>query len=94
MEIRNLLYKELKAMVIKMLTKLMEEHSEIFNKALQNIRKNQSELKNAITEVEDALVGINNRLGNTEECINNLEDRMVEITQAEQNKEFRKTRIV
>ena len=40
----NLLDKEFKEMVIKMLTKLrrMEEHSEAFNKEVENIRKNQS----------------------------------------------------
>ena len=44
MEISNLPDKEFKEMVIKMLTKLgrrMEEHSENFNKELENIRKNQ-----------------------------------------------------
>ena len=42
MEISNLPDKELKVMVIKMLTELgrrMEEHSENFNKELENIRK-------------------------------------------------------
>ena len=40
----NLLDKEFKEMVIKMLTKLrrMEELSETFNKEVENIRKNQS----------------------------------------------------
>ena len=40
----NLLDKEFKEMVIKMLTKLrrMEECSETFNKEVENIRKNQS----------------------------------------------------
>lgn len=41
MEINNLPDKELKVIVIKMLTKLwriLDEHSEIFNKELENIR--------------------------------------------------------
>ena len=40
-------------MVRRMLTILrrrMEKYSEIFNKDLENIRQNQSELKNTITE--------------------------------------------
>ena len=55
MKINNLLDKEFKAMVIKMLTELrrrMDEHSENFNKEIENIRKYQTEvtkLKNTIT---------------------------------------------
>ena len=30
----------------------MEKHNEIFHKELANIRKNQSELKNMVTEVK------------------------------------------
>ena len=46
-----------------MLTKLrrMEGHSENFNKKLQNIRKNQSKLRNIITEMKNTLKGINSR---------------------------------
>ena len=49
-------------MTIKMLTKLrrrMEGHSENFNKKLENIRKNQSKLRNIITEMKNTLEGIN-----------------------------------
>ena len=52
MEISNLQDKEFKVTVIKMLTELgriVEEHNEIFNKETENIKKNQSELKNIIT---------------------------------------------
>ena len=44
MKINNLLDKEFKAMVIKMLTELrrrMDEHSENFNKEIENTRKYQ-----------------------------------------------------
>ena len=87
MEISNLPDKEFKEMVIKMLTKLgrrMEEHSENFNKELENIRKNQSELKNTI--LENTIEEINSRLVDTVEHISDLEDRIVEITQSEQKK--------
>lgn len=30
----------------------MEKHNEIFHKELENVRKNQSELKNMVTEVK------------------------------------------
>ena len=42
-------------MVIKMLTELwrrMKEHSENFKKELENIKKNQSGLKNIITKIK------------------------------------------
>ena len=48
MEISNLSDKEFKLMIIKMLHEFrrMDEHSVKFNKELENIKKNQSELKN------------------------------------------------
>ena len=47
-EISNLSDKEFKLMIIKMLHEFrrMDEHSVKFNKELENIKKNQSELKN------------------------------------------------
>ena len=48
--------------------------------------KNQAELKNTITKNKNTLEGMNSGLDNTEEQ-NNLEDRVVEIYQAEQKKE-------
>ena len=43
-------------------------------------------MKNTITEVKNTLKGINSRLNVTEEWISELEDRVVEITAAEQKK--------
>ena len=40
------------------------------------------ELKNILTEMKNKLEGINSRLGDTEECISDLEDRIMEITQS------------
>ena len=37
-------------------------------------------------EIKNTLVGINNRFDDTEEWVSKLEDRIVEITQAEQKK--------
>ena len=48
--------------------------------------KEQPEMKNTITEMKNTLEGIN-RLCDTEEWISELEDRVVEITDAEQKKE-------
>ena len=44
-------------------------------------------MNNTITEAKNALQGINSRITEAEERISDLEDRMVELTAAEQNKE-------
>ena len=44
----------------------MDEHSEKFNKSLQNIKKNQTELKN-ITEIKKYILEEIMRLEDTEE---------------------------
>ena len=50
------------------------------------------ELKNKQTEMNNILEGINSRISEAEEQINDLEDRMVEITATEQNIEKRMKR--
>lgn len=61
---QNLPDKEFKAIVIKMLTELrrrMDEHSENFNKEMENTRKYQikvTELKNTITQMKNTLQGV------------------------------------
>ena len=68
MEINNLLDKEFKAMVLKILTKFskrMHDHRENFNKKTENIRSYQIEvlkLKNIITELKNILEKFNIRL--------------------------------
>ena len=44
-------------------------------------------MKNKITEVKNTLEGIDSRITEAEEWISDLEDRMVEITAVEQNRE-------
>ena len=48
---------------------------------------------NTITEIKNTLEGKNNRTTEAEEQISNLEDKMLEITAREQNKEKRMKRI-
>ena len=43
-------------------------------------------MKNTITKIKNKLEGFNRRLDDTEEWIRKLEDRVEEITQAEQKK--------
>ena len=49
-------------------------------------------MNNIITEMKKTPEGINSRVSEAEERISDLEDRMVEITAAEQNKEKRMKR--
>ena len=44
-------------------------------------------MNNTITEMKNTLEGINSRITEAEEWISDLEDRMVEFTATEQNKE-------
>ena len=49
-------------------------------------------MNNTITEMKTTLEGINSRITEAEERISDLQDRMVEFTAAEQNKEKRRKR--
>ena len=50
-------------------------------------------MNNTINEIKNSLEGINSRIPEGEEWISDLEDKTVEITTAEQNKEKRMKRI-
>ena len=51
----------------------------------------QSEMKNSIAGIKNTVEGMNRRLSDTEQCISNLEDRIMEIIQSEEQKEKKKT---
>ena len=93
-EIGNLPEKEFKVMIVKMIKKLgrrmveQSEKLEVFNKELEDIKNNQTEVKNTITEMKTSTEGIS-RLNYTEEQISELEERVVENTEAEHSKEKR-----
>ena len=69
------------------LKRRMEEHSENVNKQLENRRKNKSEMRKTITKMKNTLEIIKSRLDDTEEWIRDMEDKIVEITQSEEQKE-------
>ena len=50
-------------------------------------------MNNTINEIKNSLGGIHRRITEAEERISDLEDKIVEITTAEQNKEKRMKRI-
>ena len=63
------------------------------NKDLEELKNGWTVMmNNLITEMKKTVEGIKNRIAEAVEWISELEDRMVEITAAEQNKEKRMKR--
>ena len=88
-EIGKLPGKEFRIMIVKMIRNLenkMEEMQESINKDTEELKNKHAETNNTITEIKYTLEGINSRISEAEECISELEDKMVEITSEEQNK--------
>ena len=89
-EIGNLPEKEFKIMIVKMiqgLRKRMEAKTEMMQ---EMFTKDLEELKNKQIDMNNTLEGINSRITEAEEKINDWEDRMVRITATGQNIEKRK----
>ena len=62
---------------------------EKFNKDLEEIKKSQSIMNNLITEIKSTLEGTNRGIIEVENRISEVEDRMVEINEAERKKDIR-----
>ena len=65
----------------------IEKMQEMFNKDLEEI-ENQSIMNNAVTEIRSILEGTNSRIMEAEDRINEVEDIMVEVNEAERKKEL------
>ena len=65
---------------------------EMFNKDLKEIRKSQSIMNYAITEIKNTLEGTNSRKTEAKNRVSEVEDRRVEINEAERKKEKRMKR--
>ena len=65
----------------------MEKMQEMFNKDLEEIKKSQLKMNNAINEIKITLEGTMSGITETEDKISEVEDKMVEINEAERNKE-------
>ena len=63
----------------------MEEMQESINKDLEELKNKHTEKNNTITEIKNTLERINSKISEAEQ-INELEDKMVEITSEEQSK--------
>ena len=59
------------------------------NKDLEEIKKSQYIMNNAINEITNTLEGTNSRIMEADDRINEVEDRIVEINEAERKKEKR-----
>ena len=66
----------------------IEKMQEMFNKDLEEIKKNQSIMNNAKTEIKSTLEGTISRITEAEERMSDMEDRTVEINEAERKKEL------
>ena len=60
---------------------------ERLNKDLEEIKKSQYIMNNAINEIKNTLQGTNSRITQAEDRISEVEDRMVEINELERKKE-------
>ena len=96
-EIGSLPEKEFRIMIVKVNQNLenkmelqinsletrIEKMQEKFNKDLEEIKKSQSIMNNAITEIKSTLDGTDRIITEAEVRISEVEDRMVEINEAE-----------
>ena len=95
-EIGSLPEKEFRIMIVKMTPNIgnrMEKTQETFNKDLEELKNKQTVMNDTKNEIKMSLEGINSRITEAEEWISDLEDKVVEITTAEQNKEKTMKRI-
>ena len=81
-------------MIVKMIQELgkgmevqIKKILEMFNKDLEELKNKKTEITNTVTERKNTLQRINSRITEGEEQRSDLEDRMVDITALEQNKE-------
>ena len=65
----------------------IEKMQEMFNKDLEEIKRSQLKMNNAINEIKITLEGNMSRITETEDRISEVEDKMVEINEAERKKE-------
>ena len=89
-EVGSLPEKKFRIMIVKMIQNLvnrMEKIKETFNKDLEELKSKETVMKNTINEIKNSLEGINSRITEAEEWISDREDKIVEISTAEQNKE-------
>ena len=99
-EIGNLPDKEFQMMIVKIIQNLeikmesqinslearIEKMQEWFNKDLEEIKKSQYIMNNAVSEIKNTLEATSSRITEAEDRISELEDRMVELKESESKK--------
>ena len=85
MEIGKLSENEFRIVTVKMIQDLGKRMEAKIEKIQEMFTKDLEEQQNKQTEMNDAREGINSRITEAGEWINDLEDRMVEISTTEQN---------
>ena len=96
-EILSLQEKDFRLLMLKMMQDIgnkleakMDNLQETLTKEIQDIKLQQEEMQNTITEIKNSLEAANSRIQEAEEQISEVEDRdLVEITDAEQKREKR-----
>ena len=102
-EVGNLPEKEFRILIVKMIQNLeikmesqinsletrIEKMQESFNKDLEEIKKSQYIMNNAINEIRNTLEATNSSISGAEDRISEIEDRMVEINESERKQEKR-----
>ena len=73
-EIGSLPEKEFRIMIVKMIQNLGNrmEKTQTFNKDLEELKSKQTMMNNTISEIKNSLEGINSRITEAEEQINDL----------------------
>ena len=89
MEIGSLPAKEFRIMIVKMIQDLRTRMEAKIEKIQEMFTNDLEGLKNKQTEMNNRQEGINSRITEGEEWINDLDDKIVAITATEQNIERR-----
>ena len=67
--------------------KAIDRNTDYCKKELETIRSSQEKLENSFAETKDELKAMNSRMDNAEEWVSDLEGRIMEIIQSEQETE-------
>ena len=67
--------------------KAIDRNTDYCKKELETIRSSQERLENSFAETKDELKAMNSWMNNAEEWVSDLEDRIMEIIQSEQETE-------
>ena len=90
MEISNLLEKEFRITIVKMVQDLKKIMEAKIEKMQEMFTKDLDDLKNKQTEINKTLGGTKSRITEAEEWISDMKDRMVKITATEHRKKNEK----